>query len=294
MRMRSDAAAALVAGILILGAACTKSPMEQPASRVTVVSQRSLGERACGPCALYHAFANGSPELQAIAESLPGKTPEERIRHLMTAESEKPSVLFGKWRRRYSDPHGETLADLRDAANEFLTAHGLAKVAGKILDRTKGEALTTHLGRVRGIFLGSLEAGFPPIVEVRAMAAKKSETGYVWTDICAHTFAVLETQPRSSSSPTDLGFWIRIADSSTGQADTVFVHAEGCQTFLAPKDFTVSDKGEEQWTWASEESPFLVLTVPTTSYFREKEPSYERTLIFLRSAIVRERPVETK
>jgi hypothetical protein len=288
MRIRSGTATVFVAGTLILFAACTKAPTEKPACRFTVVSQSALGERACSPSALFHALVNGSQELRDIAESLPGKTPEERIRSLMNTESGKPSILYGKGRRRYSDQHGETCVDLLETANELLTGRGLSKASGKLLDRTKGEPLSKHLSRIRGYLTDSLRAGFPPIVEVRAMAARKSETGYTWTDICAHTFTVLEMQPQSTASVTDMGFWIRIADSTTGQVDTVFVHVQGCQTFLAPKEFTVSNNGEEQWTWASEESPFLEVTVPTTTYFRDKEPAIERTLIFLRYAIVRE------
>ena len=294
MRMRSDAATIFVAGTIIFCGACTKAPMEKAASSFTVVSQSALGEKACGPCALYHAFVNGSQELRAIAETLPGQTAEERVRNLMNTESGKPSIVFGKWRRRYSDQHGETAVDLLEAANELLTGRGLSKVSGIILDRMKGEAPSTHLSRIRGYLSDSIGAGFPPIVEVRAMAARKSDAGYTWTDICAHTFTVLETQPQSTASVTDMGFWIRIADSTTGQVDTSFVHVQGCQTFLAPREFTVSNDGEPQWTWASEQYPFLEVTVPTTTYFREKEPAIERTLIFLRYAIVRELTVPKK
>src|SRR5581483_2008823 len=104
---------------------------------------------------------------------------------------------------------------LLEAANELLTGRGLSKVSGIILDRMKGEAPSTHLSRIRGYLSDSIGAGFPPIVEVRAMAARKSDAGYTWTDICAHTFTVLDATAvnwqchRHGVLDSDCGFYNR-------------------------------------------------------------------------------------
>src|SRR5262245_16792877 len=86
--------------ILLTGPGLLASPDARREASATVVAQKTIGDMACGPCALYNALANGAPELRAIAAKLPGDTPAERVKMLIKGYGAKLSPTYNGKRNR--------------------------------------------------------------------------------------------------------------------------------------------------------------------------------------------------
>lgn len=268
-----------------------KSAEETSGSQNVVISQIDIGNNACAPCAIYNSLANGSPECRAVCLKLVGDRPEDRIRNLISSYGLKPSESYSATRLRYTDENGMSADDQLLFFNEILSDSGLPNAAASYLDRKKDEPSSSHLRRVHSMFVESLDAGMPPIVEFRSFAArppglveKLRGGGHKWHGLAGHSVALVEIQPELRDD--DSGFWCRYADSASGQVESAFVHVEQVRDFVATKQFTVTDKGEEVWDWVSD-YPYLLITAPTQLLNTQVEPGHVRTIITLRHAIVR-------
>ena len=171
--------------------------------------------------------------------------------------------------------------DYRGFVNDCLAEFGTLRVTGDYMDRKKDEPREKHLRRVHENLRRSLEAGFPPIIDLRSFAARPAGKDYLWNGLMGHLVAVVEVQPKLSED--DNGFWFRYADSLTGKVETGLAHL-ATRNFTATRRFSVGKDGSEQWEWVSD-YPYLVVSSPTLRLGTDKEPWHDRTNIVLRHAV---------
>jgi hypothetical protein len=270
-------------GCLALSASPAAGQETPRKPHLVVVKQESIGDMACAPCAVINMAARGSEELQARAAALPGDTPEQRVRALIDRYGSKPSTIYTDKRNRYTAKHGVAAEELADLVNDFLADGGGLRVVGEYLDRIKDEPAEKHLRRVHELLRKSLEAGVPPIVEVRSFAARPAGDEHKWQGLMGHFVTVVEIDPAVPEG--DKGFRFRFADSYTGKIETAYAHAEEARNFSATRRFSVSPEGVEQWEWITD-YPYLVVTAPSLRLLTQKEPWHARTIIVLRHAVV--------
>ncbi len=243
-----------------------------------VAGQASIGNMACGPCALYNGLLAGDARHIAAAHSLQGHDHTERISSLIEEYGESPSVIFGPKRPRYHPVHGTYSADLLALGNDFRWSHALPPATGIMLDRRSEETRDHHLRRVHSILSQSTS---PPLVEMRSFVADQKPSGEaLWDGINGHLMAVVSVDPIPSTGPVS-GFQIHCADSYTGRVVPVFVAVERFRAYRSTKSFTLDKNGKEVWTWHSELSPYLVLTVPDLSLATSDADWNERTYVAL-------------
>jgi hypothetical protein len=279
---------ALVAAILAGVALCAAPSFPQDSKpQPAVVSQQALGDMACGPCALYNAFAQGSPELRDLAYRLPGDTPTDRVRSLIQRYGSKASETYRGTRTRFTPVHGLASADGLALANDWLEDYQLARVWGDYLERAKDETGNQHLRRVHALCKGSLAAGLPPVLELRSFAARPYGKDYRWDALAGHLVALVEIQPALAEG--EKGFSFRFADSLSGRVEFGYLHLEEARSFAATKRFTVSAQGKEQWEWLAG-FPYLQVTAPSLRLLTDREPWHARTTITLRYALYRKAP----
>jgi hypothetical protein len=279
--------------VLLLAAAqnatCGEPRAQAPVNDGTpqFVSQKLIGSLACGACSLYNMLASGRPELRKIAASLPGATPEERVRHILNKYGEGPSSVYPN-RARYSAKTGGIAAeDMHGLANDCLKDFGLKPLSSDYLERKDGETPTQHFRRVHALLLNSVRAGVPPIINVRAYVANPKGDSFQWDGLFGHSVVLVDID--SELRDSDKGFRFRYADSDTGQekgtVESGYASLEEFRPFSAPRSFSVSPAdNQEKWEWKSG-SPFLVVTAPSLSLGTQNEANYKRTLITLRHAV---------
>lgn len=263
----------------------------------TVVSQKSISGTACTGCSLYHLLANGRPELQKIANALPGGSPENRVRHLLEKYGAGPSTVYPN-RARYSAKTGGLAAeDMSGFVNDCLKEFGQQPLATGYLDRKEGETPAQHLRRVHALLLKSLQAGVPPIVNVRSYSAAKDKVkdnekdndDYSWYGLYGHSITILDVDPVLRENDKGFRFWYAESDTGHEKASVESAYASlAARNFTAPRKFSVLPDKTEKWEWVSN-SPFLVVTAPAMPLNTEKEPGYKRTLITLRHAVYAEK-----
>jgi hypothetical protein len=247
----------------------------------TVVSQADVGENSCGPCAIYNAMANGSRELQEAVARFSGNSPQARVQELINRWGKLPTKVYKDNRGRYTPAHGIASTDMTDLTNDVLSAFGKIRVTGGYADRRKDEKQEDHLNRLFRIFRASLEAGFPPIVEIRSFSARPAGDEFQWNGILGHYVAILEVTQFDAKH--ERGFVFKYADSYTGCVETGYIHIES-RNFTATRDFSVEDDGTEKWEWISE-YPYLTVASPTLVLGTDKEKWHSRTILALRYAI---------
>ncbi|MBC7816120.1 MAG: hypothetical protein IAG10_04395 [Planctomycetaceae bacterium] len=281
---------AFVGGLCLVSCLTAAQKVSQK-PRVGVIKQENLGDMACAPCAILNMAASGSEKMQPCVAALSGNTSEQRVRALIDKYGSKQSTTYVDKRNRYTAQHGVALQELPDMVNDFLASKSTIQVAGGFLDRNKDESSEKHLRRVWDVLRKSLDAGVPPIIELRSFVARPSGSEFKWEGLMGHFVVVVELDPVVLEG--EKGFRFRFADSYTGKIETGYAHAEEIRNFSATRKFSVTPEGVEQYEWITD-YPYLLVNAPSLRLLTQKEPWHARTTIVLRHAVVSKSSVPTK
>ncbi|HVJ66849.1 MAG TPA: hypothetical protein VM510_02630, partial [Caulifigura sp.] len=208
--MNACSRAGRIVGAVVIVAAVAAADDRSGKSGAAIIKQESIGSMACAPCAVLNMAANGSEDLKRCAFALPGNAPEQRVQSLIEQYCSKPSVVYSDKRTRYTAKHGIAPEELADVVNDFLDSKADVQVAGSYLDRLKNEPAEKHLRRIWSLFRKSLDAGVPPIIEIRSFAARPSGSDFKWEGLMGHFVVVTELDPIGEG---EKGFRFRFADS---------------------------------------------------------------------------------
>ena len=234
-----------------------------------MISQQTVGNMACGPCALANALTHGDTAGRRAFASVAGGTPLERVGTIIRQFSDKPSEKHHGKQPRYSVADGTTTEDMPLLTNDLLRSLKLAEVNAEWLNVREGEAGRMHLHRLHGLFSNSLAAGFPAIVEVRSFGANTSAPkGAVWDGLLGHWMPVVGLEP--AILPTRaMGFVCRFADSMSGTVIDGYAHAELHRPFTATHGFTLNADGTKEWNWITG-YPYIQIQAPTSASTRKR------------------------
>lgn len=169
--------------------------------------------------------------------------------------------------------HGVETPDFAEGINELLAEHGIAPLQARYLDRVEGEGSADHLGRVRRLLKSSLDAGVPPVLNLRSFQVKRREENARdprWESAFSHY--VLVTKLRGETS--EIGFEVEVIDPFGGRRTVLYLHLEANgQPFRALKG---NDKSGE---WLAGR-PFLQVVAPGVPTLRPAKPDWsERYLV---------------
>lgn len=257
-------------------ASCTLAP-----NGSRPVAQATLGENACGPCAVLNALKFGGFRERATARSIKGFADADRVRTIIEEFGTVPSDVYPE-RPRYQPSSGMCNRELLGLARDIAAAGGLRTLAGAFLDRASDTPPGVHLGEVFAKLRRSLDAGFPPIVLIRSFAAveKTNATGYEWSGLAGHWVTVVSLPDKLPAGA--VSFTMRVADSETGAIQEAFV----CEELV--RNFTAAKGDDIRYTWPSVPRPFLAVHMPILPFRTDSVPWYLRTNVVLSYAIFRE------
>jgi hypothetical protein len=227
-----------------------------------IVSQKYVGNCACGPCAIFNAFQLGGAPFNRLAATLPGDAPASKVRALIQLYGDKPSRITPA-EPRYLATGGMWDADVAPFINDWLASRGVPPVTGECLTLQNHETSQDYLERVYGELSHSLAAGFPPVVNLQSFAARRSFFHPYWKWMDGHFVTVVAVQDSLAGDATGFTMWV--ADSESGRVLRVFVHANPNQpeTILASSRTQRSGKRSgrsiEPWTGAY---PYLMIQSP--------------------------------
>jgi hypothetical protein len=259
-------------------------PRAEETPRRPVVSQKTIGEMACGPCSLLNALKFGGKAEREAASEVDGEDDVERVKTIIEEYGRGPSDVYPD-RARYRDKGGMSDLELLGMVNDFLSDAELSPVVGSPLDRTSEKPPGTHLREVHRKLRRSLDAGFPPIVILRsfiikpAEKPKKGEDGFVWWGQSGHWMAVVDLPEELEEG--ELSFVMRVADPWTGRMQQCFIHEEQFRNFTAAKG------DDRKWTWPTVPQPYLIATLPALGLGTKGTPWYLRTNVVLSYGIFR-------
>lgn len=221
-----------------------------------MVHQEDVGDCACGPCAIFNSFQFGSTTLTNLAWSLPGATPAEKVRNLISMYGGKRSSITHD-QPRYLENGGMWDEDIAPFVNDWLRDAGAGpRVHGERLVLKRRESPREQLERVYRELSHSLANGFPPVVNLQSYAADGNFAHYTWNWLDGHFVTVVAIQ---EPIPDDGGFSMWVADSQSGRVLKVSVCA-GSTPFRAITDKRVRNGKEiDQWT---EGYPYLTIRSP--------------------------------
>jgi hypothetical protein len=249
-----------------------------------IVSQRKIGEMACGPCSLLNALKFGGKAEREAVEDIDGEDDDARVKTLIEEYGRGPSDIYPD-RARYREKGGMADLELLGMVNELLRDAELPPVIGRALDRTKVEAPGTHLRQVHKTLRRSLDAGFPPIVILRSFVIKpaekpkKGEDSYVWWGQSGHWVAVVDLPEELEDG--ELSFVMKVADPWTGRTQQCFIHEEQFRNFTAAKG------DDRKWVWPTVPQPYLIATMPALALGTKDSPWFLRTNVVLSFGIYR-------
>jgi hypothetical protein len=221
-----------------------------------VVHQENVGDCACGPCAIFNAFQFGNATLTNLALNLPGATPAQKVRNLISMYGGRSSSI-ARDQPRYLENDGMWDEDVAPFINDWLREGGSgSRVRGDRLVLKHRETPQEQLKRVYGELSHSLAAGFPPVVNLQSYAADGDSAHYNWNWLDGHFVTVVAVQ---DPLPNDGGFSMWVADSQTGRVLQVSVCA-GNTPFRAITGKRVRNGKEiDQWT---DGYPYLTIRSP--------------------------------
>jgi hypothetical protein len=187
-----------------------------------VVVQDDVGDCACGPCAIFNAFRFGNPALAGLALTLPGDTPADKVHTLIALYGGKPSVVTPR-QPRFLANGGMWESDVVPFVNDWLENNGNAPVRGERLALQGGETGAAQMRRVYGELRHSLDAGFPPVVNLQSYGAHRSFWHHNWKWLDGHFVTVVGVQNSFPAGAEGFSMWV--ADSESGRVLRVYVHA---------------------------------------------------------------------
>jgi hypothetical protein len=238
-----------------------------PAPR-TIVAQRNVGDCACGPCAVFNAFASGNPSLNTLAASLPGKTSAAKVRALIERYGGKPS-LVQPTQPRYLDNAGMWDADLVPFINDWLKDNNAPPITGERLAVQNHETPQAYLERVHNELSRSLAAGFPPVVNLQSFEAHENFFHRYWKWMDGHFVTVLSVQMSAPSDSNRFSMWV--ADSQSGRVLQVIVYA-GPNPASGPMADRLKRSGKSTGH-PVQTSPYLMIQSPRLENILEGESS---------------------
>lgn len=214
-------------------------PTVPPIFSAQVFAQDTVGKCACGPCAIFNAFQFGNASLSNLVSSLPGDTSGDKVRALIQMYGGKPSTVSPN-EPRYLAEGGMWDADIAPFINDCLKGSGVAPVKGERLDLQWDETPRQHMRHVYSDLRHSLDAGFPPIVNLQSYCEHKSLFHHYWKWMDGHFVTVVAVQDSLSADASKFSMWV--ADSETGHILQVYVYASQDGSTLAQNQTARSGK----------------------------------------------------
>lgn len=240
-----------------------------------IVLQKSIGQCACGPCAIFNAFQFGNAALTNLAWSLPGKTRADKVRSLIGMFGAKPSALAHN-EPRYLADGGMWGEDIAPFINDWL-GRSAPSVRGERLTLGWSETPRKQVRRVYAELRHSLEQGFPPVINLQSyVAPKSSRAGWTWLD--GHFVTVLAVQDSLAKDASGFSMWV--ADSETGRVLQVSVGAGQDRAFRAITSKRVDRNGSEIDGW-SEGHPYLTIRSSKLEGILEGDAASPQTICVL-------------
>ncbi len=251
-----------------------------------VVSQETIGNMACGPCALANALTHGDPAGRRAFVSLDGDTPLGRVETIIRQFGTRPSEKYQGRQARYTAVDGTTTEDMPFLANDLLRSLKLPEVAGQWLNVREGENGRAHLRRLHGLFSDALAAGLPAVVEVRSFGADTAAAGRpVWNGLLGHWMPVVGLEA-AVLPPRATGFVCRFADSVSGTVIDGYAHAELHRPFTATHGFKLDADGTKKWEWITG-YPYILLQLPDLGLNTQTRLWHERTFLSMNYVVSR-------
>ncbi|MDB4817163.1 hypothetical protein OAH58_01105, partial [bacterium] len=114
-----------LATIILLGITSLFASAEEP----TVLSQKEVGEQACGPCAFINSLLFSNDQ-KALAK-LRCDTPEEKATHFIERYGSTRSIFWKSDRNAYSEDTGINAPDLISLINSFRRRQNQSDIKGQ-------------------------------------------------------------------------------------------------------------------------------------------------------------------
>jgi hypothetical protein len=197
-------------------------PALPPVFPTQVFAQDAVGKCACGPCAIFNSFQFGNASLSNLVSALPGDTCADKVRALIKMYGDKPSVI-ARDEPRYLAEGGMWDADLVPFINDWLKDSGAPPITGERLILQGNETPQDHMRHVYSELRHSLDAGFPPIINLQSYSEQKSFLHHYWKWMDGHFVTVVAVQATLPADASKFCMWV--ADSETGHILQVFVNA---------------------------------------------------------------------
>jgi hypothetical protein len=249
-----------------------------------IVLQNTVGNCACGPCAIFNAFQFGDTSLTNLAWSLPGKTPADKVDSLIGMFGAKPSLL-ARNQPRYLARGGMWGADIAPFINDWLKQDRSASpVHGERLTLQNNETPRKQLQRVYQLLQHSLQQGFPPVVNLQSYTTRSGFGHADWTWLDGHFVTVLAV--RDSLDADAGGFSMWVADSESGRVLQASVCAGPDHPFRAITSERVARDGGEIDSWTTGH-PYLVIQSPKLEGILEGDAASSQTICVLQYLIHR-------
>ncbi|MDB4452029.1 hypothetical protein N9129_02315 [Akkermansiaceae bacterium] len=260
-----------LATIILLGITSLFASAEEP----TVLSQKEVGEQACGPCAFINSLLFSNDQ-KALAK-LRGDTPEEKATHFIERYGSTRSIFWKSDRNAYSEDTGINAPDLISLINSFRRRQNQSDIKGQLLVRGGNENSAQFIDRIHGVISKSITAGFPPLLDIRSTVAKRADLSekILWHTINAHWVCIISATKVESDNPVLL---LRIADSASGKIiGSLMCNAppRGAKVAIRTR---IDGFGKEKTTWIGS-SQCLFLEAPGMPLGTQKAKWHERTYL---------------
>lgn len=224
----------------------------------SIIAQKSVGDCACGPCAIFNALQFSDAPLNHLAAALPGDTPDDKVRALIQRYGGKPSLVTPA-EPRYLTHGGMWDADLVPFINDWLADNHAPPIIGERLTLQNRETAQHYLQRVYGELSHSLAAGFPPVINLQSFAARAGFFHRHWQWMDGHFVTVVAVQDHLPPEATQ--FSMQVADSQSGRILQVWVYAGPNQAATMPIASRAKRSGQSK-DYGAEPYPYLMIQSP--------------------------------
>ena len=238
----------------------------------SVISQRSISNISCGPCALLNWLSSGGNDLTSVLESVSdNRTPKETVKYLINTYGKRQSATKPSVKRYGNHNGGVGSVNLMIMAQELLGDH-LEKpptLRGEYLHRLENESSGEHFDRIVSWFSNSIDSGFPVLFYIRCY--HRSSNGKKPTIVFGHHVVI--TQLDSETKETENGehrVSIRFADSASGRVERGYLTVSE-KEFTAPT-FTYSFEKDRVVTNEKLETGRPLLEIRADSYESSNPP----------------------
>lgn len=264
--------------LAVFAAASVRSDGADPVA----VDQREFQDsiNGCAPASVMNLIRFGGEEFIPVEKGLVGATEGVKMRFLVDRYFRgRPSVVFPGQTRW--GVHGIEATDLAAGIGELFKEHEVAPCGSTYLDREADESEGQHLARVYRLIRESIDAGVPPILNLRSIYVKRREENGgepLWEPAMSHFVVVLATR----GQPSETGFELEILDPFKARRSVIYLHREANgRDFRAPKNVA----GSVAWL---EGRPFLQVLAPDVPTLRPADVEWsERYLVFANHLIGR-------